>query len=277
MSLLVLAVLAGTFFSVVEAQELPTATPDAEGIIYVVVQPDDSLWGIAARAGLTIPELLALNDLDESVVLQPGDRLIVARVEPPATATSSIPTPTLPPPTPTATAVQLRTAICFIAYKDLNQDGHFDPGEPSRPSVAFTIYNEQEVVTNYVTDGLSEPHCLENLTPGVYHVTRSVGKNETLTTEGDWALTLGSGTVLNLAFGSFDGRSQGLEPTLSADEQLSTRVVLTPAATPTTAPTATPASISRPTLMAGLAVAILALLASTAVLTLLFVRRHRAD
>ncbi|MCB9431758.1 MAG: hypothetical protein H6668_07190 [Ardenticatenaceae bacterium] len=42
------------------------------------------------------------------------------------------------------------------------------------------------MVGNYVTDGVSEPYCLEGLTPGNYSVTRSVEANETLTTGGNW-------------------------------------------------------------------------------------------
>ena len=260
-----------------DAQDNPTSTPDADGIITVEVQPDDSLWAIAARAGIAIPELLALNDLDDSVVLQPGDRLIVARVTPPPTATSDIPTPTKQPPTPSPTAVKPRTAVCILAYIDLNQDGHLDEGEALRPNVAFTVYNEQEVVANYVSDGLAEPHCLENLTPGVYHVTRSMTRDEVLTTEGDWALTLSEGSVLNLAFGSYNESVQGLEPTPDPDEQLRTRLALTPEATPTVAPEPKNNLGGRTSLMVGLAIALFALLAGLAVLTYLFVKRRQEE
>jgi hypothetical protein len=262
--------------SPVFAQETPTSTPDAEGFIYVEVQPDDSLWAIAARAGLTIPELLALNDLDESVVLSPGDRLIIAHVETPATPTPDIPTPTLPPPSPTPTPIKLRTALCILAYNDLDQDGQLDQGEPLRPNVAFTIYNEQEVVVNYVTTGTTEPRCFEDLSAGAYHVTRSRTQREILTTEGDWALTLSDGSVLNLAFGSYDNESQPAEPTPDEDIQLLTRLALTPEMTPT--PVDDQSIESRTTtLIVGLAVAVIVLLLSLAVLTFFFVKKQREN
>lgn len=272
---LALYLLLSPFLLQVEAQDTPTDTPDAEGIIYVEVQPDDSLWGIAARAGLSIPELLELNGFDESVVLQPGDRLIVARVTPPPTATADIPTPTLLPPSPTPTLARPRTAVCILAYEDVNRDGHLDTGEALRSSVAFTIYNEQEVVANYVTDGVAEPHCLEDLPPGVYHVTRSKTQDETLTTEGDWALTLSEGSVLNLAFGSYNEIQKPSEPTPDPDEQLRTRLALTPEATPTVIADAAddPGRVS--SLMVGLAIAVFALLAGLAVLTFFFVKRRQ--
>jgi hypothetical protein len=259
------------------AQDSPTSTPDADGIITIEVQPDDSLWAIAARAGITIPELLELNGFDESVVLQPGDRLIVARVTPPPTATSDIPTATIAPPSPSPTAPKPRTAVCILAYIDLNRDGKLGDGELLRPNVAFTIYNQQEVVANYVTDGLNEPHCLEDLSPGVYHVTRSLTKDEVLTTEGDWALTLSEGSVLNLAFGSYDESLQALDPTLDPDQQLRTRLALTPEATPTATPKPEVILSSRTSLMIGLAIAFFSLLAGLAVLTYLVVKRRRQE
>jgi LysM domain len=261
----------------VRGQDNATSTPDEKGFIYVEVQADDSLWSVAARAGLTIPELLELNELDDSVVLQPGDKLIVAVVEPPATPTSDIPTATLPPPSATPTAVQQRTAICISAYDDLNKDGIFDGGEPLRANVAFTVFNEQDVVANHVTDGVSEPHCLENLSPGVYHVTRSFLKNEQLTTEGDWALTLSAGSVLNLAFGSYTIDQTLSEPAVSEAEQLSTRLAPTTAPAPTAASANAASSLGAFSLMIGLAVVVFSLLVGMAVLIYLFVQKRNAN
>ena len=55
-------------------------TPDETGAIVVIVQPGESLWVIAARAGLSLPELLALNDLSGSTVISPGDAIVIGHV-----------------------------------------------------------------------------------------------------------------------------------------------------------------------------------------------------
>lgn len=211
-----------------QAQETPTSTPDAEGNIYVVVQPNDSLWSIAARAGLSLPELLDLNGIEENAVLQPGDLLLVGQGPPPVTPTSDIPTPTLSPPTPTSTTIPVRTAICLIAFDDVNQDGNFDPDEPLNAEVAFTVFNDQTVVGNYISDGVSEPFCLEELEPGTYHVTRSIARDEILTTVGDWALTLTHGSELNLAFGSYRQNVALGQPTPNSNAEFATRIAATP-------------------------------------------------
>lgn len=191
--------------SVSGLQEEATATPDAEGVIYSEVRPNDSLWAIAARAGITLEELLALNNISEDEIIQPGQQLIIGYGTPPATETSpALPTLTLPPPTPTRTAVPPPpTAICLVAFDDLNKDGIHDSDEPLKAAVAFTIFNEDSVIDNYVTDGVSEPYCLQNLTSGDYKVTRSFRPNEVLTNEGDWVITLHRGDVVHLEFGSY--------------------------------------------------------------------------
>lgn len=192
------------------AQDVPMATPDAEGIIYALVEPNDSLWAIANRAGISLQQLLELNGMTEVDIIHPGQLLIVGRGTPPPTATTEVPTPTVtptrPPPTPTSTMIPPpRTAICLEAFDDLDRDGIHETGEPMKAAVAFTVFNEETVVGNYITDGISEPYCLEGLTPGDYKVTRSVRRDETLTTSGDWVLTLTAGSVLNLEFGSHAG------------------------------------------------------------------------
>ena len=185
---------------------VPTATPDAEGIIYAEVQVDDSLWAIASRSRLSLDELLALNGMTASSIIKVGDLLIIGYITPPETPTSEPTiTPTLSPPTPTFTPLPLpETAVCLRAYVDANQNGIHDPGEKLRPSVAFTIFNENSVAANYVTTGVSEPHCIR-LEPGTYQITRSLGQAEYLTTDGDVAVVLRQGDVMDLAFGGYIG------------------------------------------------------------------------
>lgn len=194
----------------VGAQDEPTATPDAAGVIYAEVRPNDSLWAVAVRAGISIDELLSLNSLSQNSLIQPGQLLIVGYGTPAPSATPDLPpataTATRPPPTPTPTPMPPpRTALCLVAFDDINQNGVRNLNEPLKAAVAFTVFNERSVVDNYVTDGVSEPYCLENLQPGNYQVTRSVQLNETLTTAGDWAIRLTSGSVLHMEFGSYTG------------------------------------------------------------------------
>jgi hypothetical protein len=193
------------------------ATPDADGVLYHTVQSGDSMWSIAARAGLTLDELLEYNNLSRNAFIQAGQRLIIGYADPPApepeeeeeTALTVMnvaeegeePEPT-DTPEPEATPTPAGGDICLTAFDDLNENGRRDAGEPLRAAVAFTISDGRSVVSNYVTDGVSEPYCIEGLAAGGYQITRSRQTNEQLTTPGDWAIALTDGAVMNLEFGS---------------------------------------------------------------------------
>ena len=234
----------------------PTATPDSEGIIYVEVFPNDSLSSVAARGGITLAQLLELNGLTQSSIIHPGDQLIVGFAPPPATATAEPVTPpstaTRPPPTATNTAVPSpRTALCLLAFDDANENGAYEVGEDLKTAVAFTIFNDNAVVGNLISDGLSESQCLE-LEPGTYQVTRSTRPEESLTTEGNGIVILGRGDVVQLAFGSITAPPPpGIQP-IASNEEAATAVpsIASTPSTPVNA-TAPTSSIFTPSLIGG--------------------------
>lgn len=213
------------------AQLDPTATPDAEGVIYDTVREGDTMYGIAFRNGITLDELLTFNNLSETDFIHPGDLLVVGIVEVSITATPDVlatPTPTRPPPTPTNTAVPPPpTQICMLAYQDDNANGVFDAGEGLQTAVAITVFTTQSVIVNHITDGVSEPYCTQNLQPGEYQVTRSILPGETLTSSGNRTVLLQSGDVVTLQFGGTMGAVVAV-PNVS---DLDTAVSVTPAPT----------------------------------------------
>lgn len=190
-----------------------TATPNAEGVIYAEVRAGDSFWSIAARHGLTIDEIYALNDAGPGTTISVGDLLVVGSgppggVEEVAEAAEEEPAaePTVEPtPAPTATPEPSGGTVCLTAFLDPNQNGQQDPGEELKAAVAFTISNSETVVMNYVTDGFSEPYCIRGLDSGNYQITRSIGPNEQLTTAGDWTVSVSNDTESIFAFGSYVG------------------------------------------------------------------------
>lgn len=187
----------------------PTSTPNADGIIYYEVQAGDSYWSIAARHGLTIDEIYELNNAGEGDFVQPGELIAVGEAEPPATPTPEAQAEeeaeaeaTTAPPTATATPQPQTGDVCLVAYNDANQNGQRDGGESLKSSVAFSIYDGEQVLVNYVTDGSSEPYCIA-LENGNYRITRSNQPNETLTTDGEWAISVSAGSEQDFEFGSY--------------------------------------------------------------------------
>jgi LysM repeat protein len=211
----------------------PTATPNADGVIYTEVQSGDSIWALAARAGITLDEILEFNDMDRFDVLRPGDLMIVGFGDPPGeepvvaedaaasseevapaeeeAAPESQPeaeaTPEAPAEVAEAKVSSSEVSVCLKAFDDVDGNGVQDSGDALRPGVAFTISDGQAVVSNYVTDGQSEPFCVTLPGPGSYRVTRSIQPNEILTTAGDRAVSLSEGSSLSLEFGSTMGEA----------------------------------------------------------------------
>lgn len=228
----------------------PTPTPNADGEIIVSVQPGDTLWSIAARAGLSLDELLELNGLAREDFIKVGDPMligfgdpVVAGVEEAAEATAegdeapaegdeaaaeadapaeSADAPAEAEETATETGATAEGdgappaeeaveeaaegtsggTICLRAFDDANQDGLYNEGEPLRAAVAFTISDGQNVISNYVTDGSSEPYCIDGLATGNYRVSRSFVANEVATNSSDWAVSLTDNSRWDLDFGS---------------------------------------------------------------------------
>jgi len=217
----------------------PTPTPNAEGIIYTEVRAGDSLWALAARAGITLDELLDINEITQNVVIRPGELYVIGFGDPPGeepeeTADSEEETalgtadesgeqedlageeessgsgnnqePVEPPETGNLASEEINGAtVCLMAYDDTNQNGVHESGESLRTAVAFTISDGQSVVSNYVTDGESEPFCIKGLAQGNYRVARSSRPEEIMTTPGDRAISVADDSSLNLEFGSYLG------------------------------------------------------------------------
>lgn len=125
----------------------PTATP----ILYHTVRSEQTLWEIALTYGLTLDQLLALNNLDQSAFIQPGDQLLVREAEPtplptlPPTETPQPATPTAPIPTETPTAVStavsasLSQANNTVATPNATVATAVSSAEEGRPTVVSIV------------------------------------------------------------------------------------------------------------------------------------------
>lgn len=231
----------------------PTPTPNAQGINEVLVESGDTLWSIAARAGLTLDELLALNpNLTRDSFINWGDRIVIGRSGAAPSDGGGVPETAEAEPTPEpesaeaaeavevaeaaepepvseesaaaseeaveveaaveeapaveaepeATATPSTGAICLLAFDDANSDGLYGTGESLRSDVAFTLAKDQAVVSNYITDGVNEPFCIEGLDPGNYRISRSLTDGEIATNGVDWGASILAGTRQQFDFGS---------------------------------------------------------------------------
>ncbi len=175
---------------------LPTRTPRGDGAVVHVVQSGDTLSGISVQYGVSLDDLLKLNNLTrdsilnvgQEIVVKPGQGGVVApqptvtlkataapTLTPKATSTptatlslSPLATLTLPPPSPTATPVP--GGLCMGAFQDTNGNTVRDGSEPGLAGVTFVISSGGNEVARYATDGSTQLYCLRTLPPGAYSV-----------------------------------------------------------------------------------------------------------
>ncbi len=147
---------------------LPTPTPRPDGAIVHIVQPGDTLYGIALQYGVSVDQIKELNagSIGSSGLIRVGQELVIA-------IPSVTPTPSPGPasPTPAASPTAEAGSICVSAFHDRNGDG-FRQGEVEEllPNAVFSLRDAAGLVGQYTTDGLSEPHCFDGLAAGTYTV-----------------------------------------------------------------------------------------------------------
>ena len=117
----------------------PTPTAGPDGRIIYIVQSGDSLWRIAAVAGMSVDELRALNSLGVDAVIAPGQQLLLGlggpSVQIPTQGPPPTPTSELPTPTPGVGS----GILCVLLFEDVNGDALRQEEEPSLPGGAISI------------------------------------------------------------------------------------------------------------------------------------------
>jgi len=212
-----------------------TSTPDANGVSYWIVQSGDTLSYVASQTSATIEQIRVWNDIGSDNLIYVGQKLVVgggsALPGPTATADSASDSPTAtstsdvteePTATPEATATTETTrpvTLCVLAFEDADNDGQHDGDEALKAGVALTVASTNGFSAEYVTDGLREPFCFDDLTTDEITISRAVD-GETLTTPGKLTLALLPGETRTASFGSYLA-AEGSDPTevpTSADE-----------------------------------------------------------
>jgi hypothetical protein len=236
----------------------PTPTPRPDGAIVHVVQVGDSLWSIAIRyasalgmsAEEALPIIRELND--NPAFVQVGQEILVALPDESAepkevaeeapTAESSDataseteePVVSEPTATPEATAeaiptdipqpeliaaVEPASSICVSVFNDLNGNGTAEDAEGLLPEAVLTLSRSSGPVATYVTDGINEPYCFEELESDTYQITFSQPPEFQMTTTGNWAISVSDGDAIQVQFGArYDANAVAAAQTESAVE-----------------------------------------------------------
>lgn len=213
-----------------------TPTPRPDGAIVHIVQPGDTLFGIAYQYNVPLEQIQRLNATSIGInnMIWTGQELVISMPNVAPTAT-----PEAPPAQPTevaqapteAPAAPAGGVICIVGYHDRNGDTFWQSDtEEKLPNATFTLGSATQVVGQYITDGLSEPYCFQGLQAGSYRVMMQPPPGYTPSGPADTFVALADGTTLNLALGAQRSAGAGAaegeaavaaEPTPAAEETAS--------------------------------------------------------
>jgi len=190
----------------------PTPTPGADGVIRYKVQPGDTLWRVAAIAGISVDEIRALNHLQPDEALQPGQILILG------VGVSEEPTPTpaagaRPTDTPTPTPEPGVGTLCVLLYDDENGNGLYDDWEDPLAGGAVSVTTRVGAVSLTAETEGKDFTCFQDLSEGEYIITMAVPKDYNPTTAPNVTLKLRAGDTTYVTFGA-----QRAEPAVAPDQ-----------------------------------------------------------
>ena len=213
------------------------AQPDDDAQIFHTVDAGDTLISIALAYGVTLDQLLTLNDLDPEALLQIGQRLLVMRApqfaddaegiedsieadaadttaedETEAVIGGNVERGDLPPAPVNAADAPMRDPadispqLCFGVFLDDNQNGMRDAGEASLPAATIRLLDAQDVEQlRYTTDGAAQLFCERRLERTLYLIEGAAPPGFGLTSASRLRLDLRLGGRVMVEFGAKPG------------------------------------------------------------------------
>ena len=195
----------------------PTPTPGADGRIVYTVQDNDTLFRIAAVAGISLNQLYELNSMDADSVIRPGQVLLLGVVTP--EVPTAAPGETLPPeflPEPTATVLQNASSICALLYLDANGNAFREEDEIALPDGEVSVTERLGAYSAKDTTSLfndTDPLCFENIPSGEYIITMALPTGYNRTTPLSLTIELAPGDTSYINFGAQPSGSLLFTPT----------------------------------------------------------------
>lgn len=187
----------------------PTPTPGPDGRIIYRVQEGDSLWRIAAIAGLSLEELMAMNGIQPGDFISPGMELELG-IGGPAQPTPAQPgqQPTASEPSPTPTPLVGTAEICVLLFQDENGNGRLEESELALEGGQISVVDiSGNVAGEYTTEALLDQEdligqCFTELESGDYNVSAAVPPGYNATTSLNAPVAVQPGDIKYLQFGA---------------------------------------------------------------------------
>jgi len=198
-------------FEPVNAGALPqaayqTPTPNQEGQIIYTVQEGDNCTIIFLKTGVSIEQIIALNDLDAECSITPQQALILGRVEPATATPEGLDVPSTPSE-PTATPFEGFGEVCVVLFEDLNGNQMRSEGEFFLAGGVISVNNRSGTFseTDETTAGdpdLVDPVCFQDVPEGEYNLSMAIPDGYNPTTSMNYALMVTAGDTVFVDFGA---------------------------------------------------------------------------
>ncbi len=224
------------------------AQPEDDADLVHTVDAGDTLISIAHAYGVTLDQLLTLNDLHPETLLQIGQRLLVIRAPEFADEVGAAdavagaaaenefavggnvesgdlpPAPVAEADAPMRDPADISPQLCFAVYLDDNQNGMMEAGEALLQDATIRLLDANAVEEQrYTTGGADEPFCQRLLERKLYMIEGSAPPGFGLTSPARLHIDLRSGGLVNVDFGAKQGLAElpipPLEPTSGDDER----------------------------------------------------------
>ena len=183
-----------------------TPTPNEEGQIIYIVQEGDTCTRIFLLTGVTIDQIIALNDLGPDCEVFPSQQLLLGQVDP-VTATPEGPVPTETPGPPTPTPFEGAAQICVALFEDLDGNQKRSPNELYLGGGVISINNRIGTysATKETVGGdpaVVGPVCFEDVPEGEYNLSMGIPDGYNPTTSMNYTLTVSAGDTVVVDFGA---------------------------------------------------------------------------
>lgn len=194
---------------VLQQASYQTPTPNADGQIIYTVQEGDNCTRIFLLTGVSIDQIIALNNLGDECSVFPSQELILAMAAPvTATPEGPAPTPTTGPPAPTP--FEGNGVVCVVLFEDLDgnqmrstNEFYLAGGVISVNNRAGTYSETKETVGG--DPALVEPVCFEEVPEGEYNLSMGIPEGTNATTSLNYALPVSAGDTIVIDFGAQPG------------------------------------------------------------------------
>lgn len=183
-----------------------TATPNADGQILYTVQEGDTCIRVFLLTGVSVDDIIALNDLGPDCDIFSSQQLLLAQLDPiTPTPEGPVPTVTLGPPTPTP--FEGTGQVCVALFEDLDGNQRRSPNELYLGGGVISVSNrvgtysatQQTVSGDPAVVGLV---CFEDLPEGEYNLSMGIPDGYNPTTSMNYALTVTAGDTVVVDFGA---------------------------------------------------------------------------